>query len=256
MEAMPTAKASALKALEIDNTLAEAYTALAYVKLNYDWDWPGAEREFRRAVDLSPNYPTAHHWYAWYLAAMERYKESAEEVKRAQELDPLSLVINTDVGWISYYGRQYDQGIEHLQKTLEMDPNFSRARLRLGLIYLRKRMYKEAMTELKKAVELSGNSAETVAFLGHAYAASGEKGAARQVLNGLKGPPEGGYVSPYYLAIIYIALEDKDQALAWLERAYEKRSGWLAYLKVEPMFDSLRSDRRFTDLLRRIGLSA
>ncbi|MBA3512916.1 MAG: protein kinase, partial [Pyrinomonadaceae bacterium] len=253
-EAMPKAKTAAIKALEIDDTRAEAHAALARIRLNYDWDWSGAERDFKRAIKLNPNYPTGHHWYAWHLAAMERHTEAIAEMKRAQELDPLSLVINTDVGWIFYYARQYDQAIAELRKTLEMDPNFVRAHLRLGLSYLQKSMNEEAIETLQKAKGLSGSSTEIVAFLGYAYAVSGMKGEAQKILTDLQERSRRRYVSPYYVAAIYTGLGDRDQAFNWLEKAYEERSGWLVNLEVEPMFDSLRSDPRFEDLLRRIGL--
>ncbi|MDQ3173897.1 MAG: tetratricopeptide repeat protein, partial [Acidobacteriota bacterium] len=256
MEAMPKTKAAAIKALEIDDTLAEAHTALARIKLNYDWDSSGAERDFKRAIELNPNYPTGHHWYAWYLAAMERHTEAIAEMKRAQELDPLSLVINTDVGWIFYYARQYDQAIAELQKTLEMDPDFVRAHLRLGLSYLQKSMNKEAIETLQKATDISEGSTEIVAFLGYAYAISGNKSEAQKILNDLQEGSRRRYVSPYYIAVIYTGLGEKEQAFKWLEKAYEERSGRLVYLEVEPMFDSLRADPRFTDLLRRVGLAS
>jgi len=256
MEAMPKTKAAAIKALEIDDTLAEAHTALARIKLNYDWDWSGAERDFKRAIELNPNYPTGHHWYAWYLAAMERHTEAIAEMKRAQELDPLSLVINTDVGWIFYYARQYDQAIAELQKTLEMDPDFVRAHLRLGLSYLQKSMNKEAIETLQKATDISERSTEIVAFLGYAYAISGNKSEAQKILNDLQEGSRRRYVSPYYIAVIYTGLGEKEQAFKWLEKAYEERSGRLVYLEVEPMFDPLRADPRFTDLLRRVGLAS
>ncbi len=256
-ETMPRAKAAAMRALEIDNTLAEAHTSLAYAKLYYDWDWAGAKREFLRALELNPNYATAHHWYHEYLTAMGWFEESHAEILQAQELDPLSLIISTDVGWGLYYARRYDQAIEQLRKTIEMDPTFAVAHFILGLCYGQKGLFKESAAEIQKAIAILGDNplALAVGVLGHAYAVSGKKDRALKVFEQLKDLSKRCYVPAYSLAIIYTGLGQKDQALKWLRKAYEERYDRLIYLKVEPMFDSLRSDPRFKDLLRRIGFA-
>ena len=254
-ENFPKAKAAVLKALEIDDTLAEAQSALVLVRLRYDWDWPAAEREIKRAIELNPNYATTYQWYANYLAIMGRLDEAIAEEKRAQELDPLSLNINTIVARRFYDARQYDQAIEQCQKTLEMDPNFAQAHFTLGQAYEQKARYEEAIAALKKATTLSPGNPFNVSALGHVYAVSGQKSEAMKILDQLKELSRRRYISPHEIAIIYAGLGEKDQAFAWLEKAYADRSWRLPFLKVEPRFDSLRSDPRFTDLVRRVGLT-
>ncbi len=253
-EAFPKAKAAAVKALEIDDALAEAHNSLAYLKLDYDWDWLGAERGFKRAMTLNPAYATAHHWYAEHLTAMGLFDEAEAEMKRAQELDPLSLIINAFGGWIFYMARRYDQAVEQCQKTLEMDPNFAVARLWLGQAYEQKAMYAEAIAEFQKSIAISGRSTFLVAALGHAYAASGNRGEAMKILEELRQLSKQRYVAPYFMAVIHKSLGENDQAFEWLEKAYEERSSWLVFLKVEPRLDSLRADPRFQNLLRCVGL--
>jgi serine/threonine-protein kinase len=254
-EAMPKAKAAALKALEIDDGLAEAHVSLAHVKYYYDRDWAGAEREYKRAIELNPNYPTAHQWYAVYLMSAGRFDESLAEARRAQELDPLSLPINMTIGWVLLNARQYDQSIEQLRKTLEMDPDFILAHHRLGLAYEQKRMYDEAIAEFRQLGTLSAGNPVGVAPLARAYALSGKRAEAQKTLAELQKLSERNYVSPASIALIYVALGDKDQAFAWLEKADKERDGSLARLRVDPRFDSLRSDPRFADLAKRVGLS-
>jgi len=222
-EAFRSAKAAAVKALEIDGTLAEAHTSLAWISSN-DWEWASAEREYKRAFELNPNYATAHQWYAHYLMWMGRLDEAVREMKRAQELDPLSLVINTELGLPSYYGRRYDQAIEQYRKAVEMDPNFYRAHWQLGQAYEQKAMFEEAITELRKAVNLSGGSPIIVAALGRTYRVSGQKAKAQEVLNELKEVSKRRYVPPYHMALIYAGLGENEQTLAWLDRAYEQHS--------------------------------
>ncbi len=254
-ENFPKARAAALKALEIDDALAEAHAALALVRLRYDWDWPAAEREIKRAIELNPNYATTYQWYANYLAIMGRLDEAIAEEKRAQELDPLSLNINTIVARRFYDARQYDQAIEQCQKTLEMDPNFAQAHFTLGQAYEQKTRYEEAIAALTKATTLSPSNPFHVSALGHAYAVSGQKSEAMKILDQLNELSQRRYVSPHEIAIIYAGLGEKEQAFAWLEKAYADRSWRLPFLKVEPRFDSLRSDPRFADLVRRVGLA-
>ena len=253
-EALPIAKAAAKKALEIDDNLAEAHNSLAWTKLVFDWDWLGAQSEFKRAIELNPGYAAAHHWYAECLAGMGRYDEALAEIKRAQESDPLSLIISAVVGWILYFNRQHDQAIVQFQKALELDPNFWVAHWCLGRAYEQKAMFAEAVAEFQKAIDLSAGSPLALAALGHAYAVSGKTTEAQRVLNELKESSKRRYVSLYGIAAIHAGLGEHDQAFEWLEKAYEERSGWLVWLKSEPVSDVLRSDPRFQNLLRRVGL--
>ncbi len=253
-EAMPKAKAAALKALEIDDTLAEAHVSLAHVKYYYDCDWAAAEREYKRAIELNPNYPTAHQWYAVYLMSAGRFDEALAQNRRAQELDPLSLPINMTLGWVLLNARQYDQSVEQLRKTLEMDPNFILTHHRLGLVYEQKGKYDEAIAEFRQVLNLSAGKPLGIAALAHAYALSGKRAEAQRTLAELQEISKRRYVSPASIALIYAALGDKDQAFAWLEKADKERDANLARLTVDPRFDSLRSDPRFVDLERRIGI--
>ncbi len=256
-ECFPKAKAASTKALEIDDEMAEAHTSLAFVTAWHEWDWLGAEKEFRRALELNPNYATAHHWYALYLTAQGRGSEALKEVTRAQEIDPLSLAINRDVGFVYHFGtRQCELAIEQFLKTLEMDPTFWSARWHLGLAYEQKGMYEAAIAELKQALNLAGDRSWILGELGYAYAVSGRRKEAEKVLRELRERSQERYVSAYEIALIYAGLEAKDEAFAWLEKAYLERSYALIHLKVEPMLDSLRPDSRFADLLQRIGLAA
>ena len=254
MEVMPKAKAAAVKALEIDNTLAEAQTTVAHVKAFFDWDFTGADKEFNRAIELNPNYPFSHHWYALYLSAMERHDEAIAEEKRAQELEPLSLIINKNVGTIFYYARKYEQAIEQYKKALELDPDFARTHFFLGLAYISNSMFEEAIAEIKKAITFSGENSVMLALLASAIAMSGKKDEATKILKDLKKRLKRGYVPSFNLAILYMGLDEKGSAFEWLEKAYQERSSWLVSLKVEPILDGLRSDPRFTALLEKVGL--
>ena len=254
-EAFPKAKAAALKALELDDTLAEAYTSLGAIKVFYEWDWAGAERDFERALLLNPGYADVHQRYGIYLVARGRFDEAAAELKRAQELDPLSLITSTMAGYPLYYGREYDRAIEQFRKTLEMDPNFSMAHFRLALAYEQKGLYEKAVTELETSKALSDDR-DVIAMLSRVYALMGRRGEAEGALAELQDRASQTYVSSYNRAAIHAALEEKDRALEWLERAYDERSYWLIYLGVDPLLDGLRDDARFTSLMRRVGLSA
>ena len=256
-EKMPKAKAAATKALQLDDTLAEAHTSLASVLSRYDWDWPGAEKEFKRALELNPRYAEAHEWYAaWYLVPMGRLQEAIAEEKRAQELDPVSLIINFELGIVLYYAREYDQAIEQFRKTLELNPNFRQAQTSLAAAYGQKGMYEQAVAGLQKSLTLPGGTEwpPTRAGLGYAYGVSGRKDEARKVLNEMKQLARQKYVSAYDVALIYVGLDEKDLAFTWLEKAYEERSFVLSNIKAEPRMDGLRSDPRFQNLLRRIGI--
>src|SRR3989440_1087841 len=253
-EAIPKAKIAATKALEMDDTLAEAHSSLAYIRFNYDWDWAGAEREFKRAIELDPNYANAHHWYSHYLMATGRTEESLAESKRALGLDQLDLVMNVHLGWHYIYAHQYDLAIEQFRKTLEMDPNFGLTHWYLEQAYAQKGMYAEAETELRKAKYLLQQNVAVEADIGYAYAASGKGAEAKKAIDELKQSSKQRYVSSYYIALIHTGLGEKDAAFEWLGNAYQERSDLLIYLKVDPRLDSLRSDARFAELVRRVRL--
>lgn len=244
-----------MRALEIDDTDAEAHTALAHVKFWYDWDWSGAENEFKRAIELSPNDPRSHQFYASYLIVMGRNREALSEIKRAQGLTPLSLPINVQVARILYFTREYDQAIEQCNKTLEMDPNFGGAHQFRGRSHIQKQMYEEALTELQKARAFWSESAEIISLIGFTYAVSGRRIEAQKILGELEGLSKQRYVSPYHIAMVYAGLGERDPAFLWLEKAFADREGRLTILKFAPEFDSLHSDPRYTELLRRVGLT-
>jgi serine/threonine-protein kinase len=254
-DAFPKAKAAALKALEKDEGLAEAHAPLGSAEALYDRDWTSAEREFQRALELNPSYATAHLWYGVYLAEMGRLDQAFTEVKRAQQLDPLSPIISTDLGTLFYFARDYDGAIGQLRKTLEMDQTFFLAYLGLGDAYQQEGKYQEAVEAYLKAATLAGESPATVASLQKAYATSGWKGFLEEWLNQMLARTRHNYVAPYPIAELYMRLNQKDRALAWLEKAFEERSPELLSLKVDPVFDGLRSDSRFQNMLRRIGLA-
>jgi TolB-like protein/DNA-binding winged helix-turn-helix (wHTH) protein/Flp pilus assembly protein TadD len=255
-EAMPKAKAAAMRALELDETLAEAHASLARVLAVYDWDWTSAEKEYKRAIELSPRYATAHQWYGGCLEAMGRNNEAMAERKKALELDPLSLIINFELGLAFYYTRDYDRAIEQFQKTLELDQNFRPVHAFLPAAYEQKGMYGEAIARFKNAIPLKESSEVTFlrAGLGHVYGVSGKKSEARRLLDELKHLSAQEYVPAPNIALIYAGLGEKDQAFAWLNKGYEDRSFQMQWIKIEPRWDSLRSDPRFQDLMRRVGL--
>ncbi len=245
-ETYPRGKAAATKALELDEKLAEAHASLARNKIAYDWDWSGARKEFERALELNPNYATAHYWYSYYYFAMGRLDDAARENKRAVELDPLSLNINAEMGTALLYQRQYDRAIEQERKTLEMDPNFGVAHGILGRAYLQQGRYADAITEAQKAPSRF--------VLARAYLKSGNIGKAQKVVEDLKDLSKRSYVTANAIALAYIGLDDKERAFEWLEKAYEDRSLRPDLMRVDPAYDNLRSDPRFQDLMRRAGL--
>ena len=251
--AVPKARAAALKAIQIDNTLAEPYCSLGYIESIHDWNWQAAEKEFKAANDLNPHYATGHHWYALALAFEGRFDESLQEIKRAQELDPFSLPINANMGRILHFRREYDQAIRQLQYTLELDSNFLGAHYKLAEVYATTGRYQEAAAEYEKWAELDGNK-ELATALGKGYAQSGYPGAMQMWLNTLQEQSKQGAVSPYALAVVNLDLGKTDQALSWLEKAADDRASWIILIKADPKFDSLRKEPRFKDLLRREGL--
>ena len=254
-EAMPKAKAAAMRALELDDTLAEAHASLGRVFAAYDWDWPNAEKEYKRAIELNPRYATAHQWYGGYLSVMGRSNEAIAERKRAVELEPLSLVINFELGLAFYYDRDYDRAIEQFQKTLELDQNFAPPHNFLPAAYEQKGMYSEAIAEFKKAIPLTSGSESTLskAGLGHVYGVSGKKNEARTLLDELKQLSAQEFVPATSIALIYAGLGENDQAFVWLDKGFEQRAFQLQWIKLDPRWDNLRSDPRFQDLMRRIG---
>jgi len=252
-EAAPKAKAAALRALELDPTLAAAQTSLATVKFNYDWDWSGAREGFERAIGLNPSYATAYQRYSLYLIAIGRAQESFSQIQKARELDPLSISINFSLGWRLYMARQYDRAIAQLQDTLEMDPTYELPHLVVGQAYGQKGDYVHAIPELKKAVELSHGTPLMVSALAYAYGRSGNQAEAERWLADLQSKSKTEYVSPYYFAIACIGLGRRDQAIDWLEKAFADRSNGLVFLKVEPELDDLRSDPRFVALQQKLS---
>jgi TolB-like protein/DNA-binding winged helix-turn-helix (wHTH) protein/tetratricopeptide (TPR) repeat protein len=251
-EALPRGKAAATKALQIDDTLAEAHTSLAFLLDAFDWNLAAADAEFRRAIDLSPGYATAHHWYAWHLSLLGRSDQAATEMRKAQNLDPLSLIINADFAELLLIAHDIDGSIQQSRRTIEMDANFPLAHNQLGVAYLAAHRAGEAIEELQRAVRLSGGSATCTANLARAFAESGHRNEAARLLAELKQRSRSGYSNASAIATVYAALGDTGQSMASLERAYGERFNPSVLLR--PGFDSLRSDPRFQDLERRVGL--
>ncbi len=254
-EALRKAKAAALQALKLDSGLAEAHTIIGHIKMRSEWDWSGAEEELQRAIELNRNCASAHQIYSLYLRTTGRVEESMIEIKRAQELDPLSLSINASMGAALYLARRYDEAIEQLKSIIEMDNNFPTAHYLLGLSYDQQGMSDQAIAEHKRTIELLGNHAEPRASLGYALARAGRSKEARKVLKWLAETARHRHVSPYQSALIHTALGNVDDAFIFLERGFEEQDEELSLLKMDPMLDNLRDDRRFAILLQRIGLS-
>jgi TolB-like protein/DNA-binding winged helix-turn-helix (wHTH) protein/Flp pilus assembly protein TadD len=252
-EAYPRAKAAAAKALELDNTLGEAHISLAFCLENFDWDWESAGREFRRGIKLNPGYATGHHWYAWHLTALGRNDEAISEMKKAEDLDPLSLIISAELAEEFLIAHRYDEAIKQSRKTMALDPFFAVAHFELGQAFVQKRMYNEAIAELQKAIELSSGSTTFRSNLAYAYAESGRRNEASKILNDLKTNSQNAFSNAPEIALVYVGLDEKDQAMAWLEKAYTERFNPSVLRR--PAFDPLRSDPRFQNLLHRIGLS-
>lgn len=253
-EAYPKGRAAALKALELDGSLAEPHASLGVVKRDFEWDWPGAEAEFEKAVELNPGFVESYHWRATLFSMLGRQAEGLREKAKALALDPLSVVIKTDLARMFYFSRDYDQSLEHYRAALDMDPSFASSHLWLSQVYLQKGMFEQAIGELQAGIRLSNESTFALARLGHGYAVAGQADEANAVLNRLTALPAGKYVSPYDLAMIHAGLRRNDEAFAWFQKALEQRSLWLGYLKVEPQLDQLRPDPRFQELLRAVGL--
>ncbi len=252
-EAFPKARASAVQALEIDDTLAEARTSLGWVKWVYDWDWPSSEREFRRAIELSPSYATAYDLYGVCLAQTGQFDEALQQLKHAHQLDPLSLVIQVHTGWVYFYSGQYDLAIEQYKRVLEMDPSYTWARVHLSQAYEQKGMYTAAIAELQQAIASSSVNHRHMAGMAHIYALSGRRVEARRLLGDLLEREKKQYVSPYSIALVYAGLEEKEQAIAWLRKGSEQRAGRMVRLQFDPRFKNLRPDPHFVEVLRRIN---
>jgi TolB-like protein/Flp pilus assembly protein TadD len=254
IEAYPKGKAAALKALELDHALAEPHAALGVVKRDFEWDWSGAEEEFQRAIELNPGCVDAYHWRGTLFAMLGRHADALRDKSRALEIDPLSVVIRTDLGRMFYFSRDYDQALEQYRAVLDMDPNFGTAHLWLAHVYQQKGLFGQAISELTTGMRLSGDSLLALAKMGHGYAVAGKSDEAYGVLNQLHALSKQRYVSAYDIAMVHVGLQEINEAFAWLQKAFEQRSLWLGYLNVEPQVDALRSDPRFHDLIRRIGL--
>lgn len=252
-EAYPKAKEAALKALEIDDTLAEAHASLALIKTFYDWDWSGAEKESQRAIDLNSGDATAHAFYGFTLAYLGKFEEAIAEEKRALELDPVSAITNWEAGFVFSLARQYDQAIDQQRKALELDPNFLPARNQLGNLYIYKSRYQDGISEFEKVLAISPGNTPALAGVGYAYALTGRKAGAQKVLGQMNELGKQQYFPAYYRVRTYVALGEKGKAFEWLEKSYQERSV-LGQIRIDPVLNPLRSDPRFTDLLRRMNL--
>ena len=251
-EAFSQAKAAATKALALDDNLSDAHTSLAFALDLYGWDWDAAEKEYQRAIELNPGYATAHHWYAWHLLMRGLNSEGIFELRRAESLDPLSLIISADIADALCIAHLYDESIQQSNKTLEMDPNFAVAHYELGQAFEQKGRHDEAIAEFQKSIELSGRRAVFDSNLAYVYAVSGRKQAAMEILKNLEARDDKNPSADANIALIYVGLDDHDEAMIWLNRAYEARFNPSILLR--PTFDSLRADGRFKDLWHRIGL--
>jgi tetratricopeptide (TPR) repeat protein len=251
---MPKMRAAAEKALQIDPTLSEPHTFLAAVAWWYDWNWSAADEEFKHALALDPNSVVAHEFYGQYLSAVGLAPEGIAEARRAVELDPLSPEANTFLAAGLYCAHRYAEAIAQFRETLEMEPNYSLAQLWLGKSYVHNGELERGLAELRRAKELDPHNPDVMSALGYAYAVAGDRDAAQRVIEELHQQSQASYVSPYFFAVIDGALGENDQAFNLLDRAYDDRSFFIAWLKVEPMVNPLRTDPRFTDLLKKVGL--
>jgi TolB-like protein/DNA-binding winged helix-turn-helix (wHTH) protein/Flp pilus assembly protein TadD len=251
-EAFPKAAAAATKALQLDDTLGEAHTSLAFCHDLYDWNWNSAEAEFKRAIELNPGYATAHHWYSWHLAVLGQKDEALVEMRKAATLDPLSLIISADLAEILLVARQYEQSIQQSLSTIAMDPTFAVAHYQLGQAYVQIQRYSDAIAEFQGAIALSGAATTFTSNLAYVYALAGRRGEALKILNDQKNR-NPGFSNSAEIALIYVGLGENDQAMTWLERAYEERFN--PSILARPSFDPLRSNKHFQDLMHRIGLS-
>ena len=252
--AAPRTKEALTKALEIDRDLAEAHASLGLMKQNFEWDWAGAEKEFRRATELNSNYPTAHHWYGLFLCEMKRNDEAIREGRLAQTLDPLSPIISTSLGVTLMSAGEYENGFELLKRTFELAPTFPEPHLWVSKAYGSRGLYPEAMGEAQQAASYSGRAPRYVAGVGDALAVAGKRAEAHNIIDELVRSSKSGNVSPFYIAEVYSTLGERDQAFESLEKAYQSRDDELTWIMIDPSLDNIRSDPRYADLLRRMGL--
>ncbi len=253
-EAYAKSRAEVLKALELDDGLAEAHTVMGWVHRNYDWDWPGAEREFLRGLELNPGSPLVHHGYSAYLQTRGRLEESVAEERRAQELDPLNPFYNVQLGLFLIALGRYDEALAQCRRAAEFDPKHIRAHFCVGEVYVGQRKYEQAVAEMQKAVELPKGRVDVVASLAQVYILAGRKPEAEKLFNHVKALAKRRHISPLDIAYFYAILGQKDEAFQWLEKAYQERSPFIVGIRLDPTFDSLRDDPRYISLLRRIGL--
>jgi TolB-like protein/Flp pilus assembly protein TadD len=251
-DAFPKARAAVTKALVLDDNLSEAHTSLAFIQDLYDWDWASAEKEYKRALALNPNYATAHHWYAWHLIVVGRNDEGIAELQRAESLDPLSLIISADLADALCIAHRFEESMQQSRKTIEMDPHFAVAHYQLGQALEQKHRYDEAIAEFRRAIELSGGNTTFQSNLANAYAASGRKEEATKIIEQLESGQSQASSTDASIALIYVGLGENDHAMIWLTKAYQARFN--PSILMRPAFDPLRPDPRFRDLLQRIGL--
>jgi len=253
-EACKKAKFAAAKALELDPELAEAHTAMGWVKTFYDWDWEGAEKEFKLAIKLNPNYSIAHHYYALFMLTLSRFEEAFSEMQLAIELDPLAPIIGTSMGAAYYFYRDHDKAIIEYERTLNFEPNFAIGHAFLAGPYVVLGDFSRAKAECQLAQKLAGESVYPTAFLAYVYGMAGEKDKAKEILNLLLEKSKDHYISSYHIALIYCGLGNYDETLIWIEKAYQERDNWMLWLKVYPVFDPLREDQRFKEIMKKVGL--
>jgi tetratricopeptide (TPR) repeat protein len=253
IEFIPKARAAAKRALELDERLPEAHTALAVIAQNYDWDWATAEKEYRRAIQLNPNYATGHHWYAECLALQGRFGEAFPEIESARQLDPLSLIIATDYGAILYFSRQYDRAIEQFRSVLDMEPNFPRAHM-LVWAYTQKASFADALADADSWRQADNSSLWSWVMIAYVSGRSGDQARANFAIEQLEQMGTHRTLDPLSFAVAYIGIGNNDKALSWLEKAYAERSSSLTALKVDPIYDPLRGEPRFHELMRQVGL--
>jgi len=255
-EIIVKAEEAANKAIALDETLAEAHASLGFMAYNYDFDWINAEKHFRRAIELNPNYPTAHHWYSQFLNVLKRFDESEAEIKKALQLDPSSLIVNSDYGVTFYYSRRYDQSVEQYKKTLDLEPRFAVAHWQLSRAYREQKLYDDAINEVNQAIELSGRNPAFLSSLGYLYSMSGKKTEAEKILRELEAISKKQTVIPAIFIHIYIGLKDKKKAMEWMEKNFNERQPALIVLGIEPTYDFLRDEPRFQEMLRELNLKS
>jgi len=248
--------AAAKRALEIDEQLAEAHTSMGFLRTFHEWDWDGGEQSYRRAIACNPGYATAHQWYAEHLIIRAHFDEALQEARQAHQLDPLAFILGTTIGDTLYFARRYDEAIAQLRATIEMEPRFVPAHRDLGRALVQSGRLDEAIEEFQTAARLEGSDPSASPGLAHAFAAAGRMDEARRILAGLEGRADTGLVSLHAIAVTHLALGEREEAIEWLERAFQERDRALVWAKVHPRLDALRDDRRFTEILKRMGLAA